>query len=240
MSSITASQSLQARLNREWADSFSAQVCDFEELGSCTAEEMLARIRTSKGREQDRVIHALLVMVSEGKQDAERVLLQCLLPVAARMASRVKTLDEFSVADRVSYAIGEAWAVIRTYPLRREEKVHANLTMSLLHQLTWKTSNETHVESRTFATSDEHLEVIIGADEKPERTAEAKLADLFTWALNARVINRSEVALLSRVALGDESLSHIAGDLKVTARCLAKRVERIRLKLSAEVCVGTR
>ncbi|MGO2521887.1 MAG: hypothetical protein ACTH8F_17345, partial [Microbacterium sp.] len=58
---------------------------------------------------------------------------------------------------------------------------------------------------------------------------------LFTWAVDSAIITSEEVALLSRVALGDETQRQIASELGVSEDCLRKRASRIRARLSSAV-----
>lgn len=235
MSSTTAPVDLRNRLNQEWETRFGHCTRSFGALGVTTPNEILTRITGSASVEQDRILHALIEMAQAGNTDAGRVVWQSMLPVVVRMSKRVHTLGDFGESDKVSYAVGEAWEVINSYPLRRTTKVRANLSMELLHRLTLTSQNQKHIEGHTMTTTDEQLENIVGAGEPQPVSAESRLIHLFSWALEARVIDRAGIALLSRVALGEESTKEIAADLGVQLKCLEKRVERIRAKLSDAV-----
>jgi len=232
MSSTTAPAPLMTRLNQDWAGVHVSREHLFGQLGARTCGELLEQIRTSKGTEQDALLYELVTLARKGDRIAERVLIQVLIPAAQRMAHRVTTLDDFEKADRVGYAIGAAWESIRTYRLHLRTSVHGNLTMNMLAIIApKKTANDRDIHAHTSPVSDETLDVVAGAWERPEQPAEMKLARLFTWALDTRVLERDEIALLSRAALGDETHQEIAADLGVTVAAMRKRVDRIRARL---------
>lgn len=235
MSSTTAPLDLRNRLNQEWEARFGHHVHMFGALGEATPDELLQRIKNSENAEQDELLHALIAMAQAGSNHAGRVVWQSLLPVAVRMSRRVHTLGEFGESDKISFAVGEAWQVIMTYPLHRVAHVAGNLSMELLRRLTIMSPNRRHVEEQTITASDAQLEQIIGEGEFQPVSAEARLIHLFTWALGAGVIDRAGVALLSRVALGEESTAEIAVDLGISTKCLQKRIERVRTRLSDAV-----
>lgn len=235
MSATLIPLDLRKRLNQEWAQQFGHRICTFGILGDHTPEDLLQQIKGAEGTEQDRLLHALLTQSQNGNKDAERVLLQSLLPAVVRMSRTVRALTNFTDSDKISYAVGEAWGVITSYPLRCSTKVHANLTMRLLQRLAETNANQRLIHDKTITTTDENLDYLVGAAPERAATPEARLAHLFTWAMEAGVIDRAEIALLSRVALGDESTTEIADDLEVSVKCLRKRVERIRAKLSGAV-----
>jgi len=233
MSTATAQPaSLMTKLNADWARA-SHRTHDFGALGVTTGGELLAGIRTSSGAAQDALLHALVEAAHGGDRNAERVVLQALIPAAQRMAHRVRTLDDFDRGDRVGFAIGAAWESIRSYKLHLTRRVMANLTMNMLGLLTPdKTANDRHIADQTIPVSDDVLEVQAGAWQEPEEPAEVQLARLFTWAVDTGVLTRSEVALLSRAALGDEKHQEIADELGITVVAFRHRVDRIRGRLS--------
>lgn len=235
MSSTTAPLDLRNRLNQEWEKHFGHQPRLFGVLGECTPDELLLRIKNSEKLVQDQILHVLVTMAHEGSKDAGRVVWQSLLPVAVRMSRRVHTLGDFGESDKISFAVGEAWQVIMTYPLHRQTHVAANLSMELLRRLTRLTPNQRHIEEQTITASDAQLDQIIGEGEFQPASAEAQLIHLFTWALNVGVIDRAGISLLSRVALGEEATAEIAEDLGVSTKCLQKRIERVRTRLSNAV-----
>lgn len=226
---------LVTKLNSDW-DAFSIRTLQFGPLGFCEPSTLLTGIRSTSGSAaQDEVLYTLLCLARDGHTAAERVLLQALIPAARRMAHRVRSLDDFDRADRVGYAIGAAWESIRTYRLHLHARVMANLTMNMLRILTPEpTANDRLIASRTTPVSDDFLEEVSGAW-SPEPSPETELANLFTWAIDTNVLTRDEVALLSRVALGDETHEMIAADLGMARDGLRTKVKRIRKRLSTAV-----
>ncbi|CAQ03326.1 hypothetical protein ACR8AL_07375 [Clavibacter sepedonicus] len=221
------------KLNIEWDTDLAGRMSVYGALGAQRGDVLLERIRTATGAEQDELLHALLCLAREGHRGAERILVQALVPAARRMAHRVRALDELDRTDRVGFALGAAWESIRTYKLHLSRRVMANLTMGMLSILApAATANDRVIASHTHPVSDEILEHVAGAWEDPGESPDAQLANLFTWAVDTNVITSSEVALLSRASLGDESHMTIAADLKITVDGLRTRLKRIRKRLS--------
>lgn len=225
---------LLTKLNLDWEARYERAERDYGPAGTCAGGVLLAQIRSLRGARQDEVLYRLLEAARDGNRHAERVLVQALLPAAARMAHRIPRLDEFDRADRVGCAIGAAWEAVRTYPMRLHSRVHANLTMRTLHILCPdRRKNDTEVAGRTVAVPDTAFDEIVS----PSRAqpVEVRLMRLFTWAVDAGVVNRGQVALLSRAALGDETHAQIASDLGLTVKALRRRVDRIRDRISRAV-----
>lgn len=233
--STAAPASLMTKLDVEWAARYADRSRDFGLEATCTGTELRALLDNKDSR--DEVAYLLLTAARAGNRDAERALVQALIPVARRMAHRLRTLDDFDWGDRVSIAIVAAWEAVRTFKLRYRTRVWANLTMTLLDRLTpYRTANQRHVEDQTIVVDHTVMVEVVDADPADSSASpEAKLAVLFTWAIDTGVLSRDEVALLSRVALGDEPRAQIAGELGLTDDTLRKRVERTRQKLSAAV-----
>ena len=82
------------------------------------------------------------------------------------------------------------------------------------------------------------LEIEAGAWHEPERTPEEQLANLFTWALDIKLVTTDELALLSRTALSDEKHADIASELGLSTACLRKRADRIRARIATAVQEG--
>ena len=224
---------LMTKLNNEWAARHAHHERDFGTLGIRTGGDLLADIRSTTRPAQDALLYELVSMAHSGHREAERVLVQALVPAAQRMAHRVRALDDFDRADRVGFAIGAAWEAIRSYRLHLHERVMANLTMNMLGLLApEKSANDRLIADKTTPVSDDFLEEASGSWEAEDPTPEVRLAALFTWAIDTGVLTRDEVALLSRAALGDEKHAEIAADLDITVAGLRKRLDRIRWRLS--------
>ncbi|WP_435740101.1 hypothetical protein [Clavibacter nebraskensis] len=220
------------KLNIEWDTDLGARISDYGSLGAQRGDVLLEKVRTTTGTGQDELLHALLCLTREEHRAAERLLVQALVPAARRMAHRVRALDELDRTDRVGFALGAAWESIRTYKLHLNRRVMANLTMGMLSILApATTANDRIIASHTHPVGDDVLEHVAGAWEDPGESPDAQLANLFAWAVDTNVITSSEVALLSRACLGDESHLVIAADLKITVDGLRTRLKRIRKRL---------
>jgi DNA-binding CsgD family transcriptional regulator len=222
---------LVTQLNFEWV-AVRDRLVDCGVHGSRSGAELLTAIRQSDGPEQDTLLHALLMRGRDGNAQADRVVLQALIPAAQRIAQRVSGLEYLNRADRAGYAVGAAWESIRTYRLYLRDRVMANLTMNMLHLLTPKpTANERLIAARTVTVSDEFLETV-PATWTREPTPEVELADVLAWAVNTRVLNRAEVDLLIRTALGDRTHAAIAAGMGLSVEGLRSRLTRIRKRLA--------
>lgn len=224
----------------EWAANYVDDSFDFGPLGVCSGGELLERIRSLRCRKDfvavDGILYELISQAREGSHCAERVLVQMMIPVAQRMAHRVTTLGDLSRADRVGYAIGCAWEVVREHKMSLHAKIYTNLTHNLLGKLAPRRSaNDRDIHDKTATVDGDELTRLGGAAELPAESAEHALARLFTWAVDSAIITSEEVALLSRVALGDETQRQIASELGVSEDCLRKRASRIRARLSSAV-----
>lgn len=230
---------LMTRLNSEWTVQIAAKEYEFGSLGFHTAGALLEQIRTTKGAVQDALLYELVTLAHHGDRTAERVVLQSLIPAAQRMAHRVRSLDDFDRHDRVGYAIGAAWESIQKYKLHLHARVMANLTMNMLGILApEKTANDRLIADKTAPMAADVLEIEAGAWHEPERTPEEQLANLFTWALDIKLVTTDELALLSRTALSDEKHADIATDLGLSLACLRKRADRIRARIATAVQEG--
>ena len=228
---IVRTTPLVTQLNTEWA-TLAGRAVDCGAHGRRSGAELLEAIRQSNGAEQDVVLHALLVLGRDGNGNAERVVLQALLPAAQRIAQRVRGLDHLDRSDRAGYAVGAAWESIRTYRLHLRDRVMANLTMNILRLLAPKpAANDRLVAARTITVSDEFLE-IASASHAPEPSPEVELANVLAWALQTGVLTRRENDLLTYAALGDQTHSAIAQQMGVSVEGLRSRLTRIRKRLA--------
>lgn len=221
------------KLNVEWATVLACRVASYGTLGEHTGRDLFDAVQTASGTAQDEILHALLCLARDGHRPAERLLVQLLVPAARRMAHRVRALDDLDRADRVGFAVGAAWESIRTYRLHLHGRVMANLTMGMLSILAPQvTANDRLIADRTQTVSDDVLEQVSGVWEHPEAAPDVELANLFTWAVDTNVLAPTEVALLSRACLGEETHAVIATDLGITCDGLRTRLKRIRKRLS--------
>jgi DNA-directed RNA polymerase specialized sigma24 family protein len=197
----------------------------------CSGAELLATIRQSAGRQQDELLHRLLLLGHDGNAAADRVVLQALIPAAQRIVQRVRGLDHLDRVERADYSVGAAWESIRTYRLHLRERVMANLTMNTLRLLTPEpTANERAIAARTITVPDNVLESVPW--DSPEPAPEVELANVLTWAVDNRILTAHEAALLIHAALGSDSHAAIAEQLGLSVEGLRSRLTRIRKRLS--------
>ena len=230
---ITAAP-LVRQINAEWAERTGPCYRDYGTLGFRTGDDLVRVLRTGCVDEQDATVHALLTLAQAGHAHAERVLLQEVVRVARGMARRVRMLDDMRSSDRVGVAISAGWEAMHTYPLHLRERVLANLHMRMLSVLSPKlTANDRVIASRTSPWDDEALDdvapTVPGQLEPP---VELQLADLFTWAIDTRVLDRSEVALLVRTAIDEAPRAVVAAEAGLTVDSLRTKVRRIRTRLT--------
>lgn len=222
------------RINAEWAERTGPRYRDYGPLGLRRGDDLVRVIRTGTAAQQDATAHALLTLAQSGHRDAERVLLQEVTRVARSMAHRVRMLDDMSNGDRVGVAVSAGWEAVSTYPLHLRERVLANLHMRMLSVLSPRmTANDRQITAQTTPVEDDALEhlapVLAGV---PQAPVEVRLADLFTWAVDTRVLNRSEVALLVRSALDEAPRSVVAAEAGLTVDSLRTKMRRIRNRLT--------
>lgn len=237
MSSAIQATPLMTRLNLEWSHTLVDREHEFGALGVRVCGELFDEVRAIRGSAQDRALYELLALTRDGDKTAERLLVQVLLPVAQRMAHRVRALSEFDRVDRVGLAIGNAWEMIHLFTEKKmhlREKVFSNLTMGLVGLLApAKTKNDELIGDRTSPVSDEVLEAVTGVWQEPAPALEVLALRLFAWARRAGVLTGDEIALLARVAIEEERQTDIAVELGVTVDCVNARVARARRKLKA-------
>lgn len=232
-------------LRIEWSGSLTDRAHDFPGIGTRSCGELEVELKAATGREQDRLLHALLTAGHDGDALAERVLLQHMLPKAVHLARtcrglRALTLSDHTPVDAVSTAIGAMWESIRRYPLNRVEKVKANIGMDALLIVNKSMSPGDPGE---HATEDVHLEQVL-QDQGKSAALEPEWGDdtfhdlvtVLTWAIDTEALTPDDVRLLARFDLGElHERDELAEDLGIGRASLTRRVYRIRVKLMEAV-----
>lgn len=223
---------LQIRWDTEIAD----QLLDLGPRGCDTAAIWLQQVRSSAGLVQDVLLGALLSAAQDGEVVAVEVLLQALVPAVRRATTGLQTLDEFTPADRAGAAVSAAWEAIRCSRIDRDTHVFITLLRDARRILApAPTANQRHIADKTTTVDTATLADLAGPQPAPTIPAERRLAAVLSWAREARILTPVEIDLLTRVTLGDEPISVIAGDLEITVASTRKRVERIQARLAAAV-----
>ncbi|ODU06743.1 MAG: hypothetical protein ABS81_03780 [Pseudonocardia sp. SCN 72-86] len=246
MSTTTPTQTgLLEALRTEWSGSLTDREHDFAGIGIRSCSELELELKAAAGREQDRLLHALLTAGHDGDALAERVALQHMLPKAVHLARtcrglRALTLSDHTPVDAVSTAIGAMWESIRRYPLNRVEKVKANIGMDALLIVNKSMSPGDPSE---HVTEDVYLEQALQEQGK-SATIEPEWGDdtfhdlvtVLTWAIDTEALTPEDVRLLARFDLGElHERDELAEDLGIGRASLTRRVYRIRVKLMEAV-----
>jgi len=255
MSASTVYAGLQNDVRSAWVRDFADRVFDFGPLGFASGDEMLCRLRSSEGSALDELFLSLLEQAQVGHEGAERVLLQTMLPKAIQNGRTSTVLRAYSPTDAVSIAISTMWESIRTFPVAGYDiAAHSASVAGMLGLNALRTIGRSTCENSEYSASVksspaemDELDAIINAGQ-PLESAEPTWGDsafndlvhVLSWAVDAQVLTRSEVALLARFDLGDweyghASIEEAASELGMTAGAFQRRVHRIRCKLRAAV-----
>lgn len=223
---------LQTRWNAELAD----QLLDLGPLGCETVSTWLQRVRSSTRATQDVLLHALLSATRDGEVVAVEVLLQALVPAVRRATAGLRSLDDFTPADRAGAAVAAAWEAIRCYRLERDTHVFITLLRDARRVLAPPpTANQRHIADKTVTVDAADLADLAGPQPAPTVPAEVRLAAVLSWARQARILTTTEIDLLIRVTVRGEPVTEIATGLGITVGGVRRRVERTQARLTAAV-----
>ncbi len=154
---------------------------------------------------------------------AARTLLQAIAPGLVNVAKRLRAFD----TERHAELLGEAFALVRTYPIeRRPRAVAANLCWDTFSRL----SRQWHAQLRAM----EHEAPLI--EYEPPCGSEfgfecVELRDAIARALQAGEVRRGDVELVLRIGAGERVLD-LAPAEGLAPYVLQKRVERARRRLA--------
>lgn len=233
------SSGLLTDLRSEWSESYADVDHVFGTLGSIRPGALLAKLqsRTLPKAVLDSHMHSLVLLAHRGDHVAERLLLELMTPKAIQLARTCAPLRSLSPADAASTTISVIWEKIRTYPEHLTESVAGNIGLNALHEVTQSFGSNHSVDE--IAADVDELERAMHDDSAGTSTEPTygnssfdNLVKVLTWAVDARVLSREEVALLAKVDLGTSSEREaLADELNISRDTLNKRVWRIRSKL---------
>lgn len=227
---------------RRWATT-----CPELENITCLAELRAACECRDQTAVADRILLALVREATNGDTMAARVVLQLLLPGAARLIRRYAWTDD---ADSVEACVISTLAeLIATYPVgRRPRHVAANLLLDARHRL----HRETQV-LRQHVLPDKDLADVLAGLNTPTQTlrpttrraitappddageAHAELVELFAWAIGSQVLTPAEVALITQTRIDGIDITCLATEQGVTVRSMMRRRQRAEARLRAAV-----
>lgn len=178
---------------------------------------------------RDAVLYSLLEASVAGDDLAIHTVVRLFIPRARMMARTCSALRGMARNDAQAITVSALWEAARTYPLRRTKSPAANLYLNALSIVSGG-----HVSPISEITvDDDYLEWKSGqADEIT--SPDQDLAEVFAWALESRILDRQEVAVMTRYYLADDThvdRAHLALELGLTGAALQKRASRIRLRL---------
>ena len=204
-------------------------------------DDILDRLSPTHPANTDAVLLALISHFQAGQSLAGRTLLQAMAPMLAGMSHRV--LHHHPVEERQQAVVATFWDVISRYNPTRARNVASNLRYDTLHAVTkdqhartkQRTITETPVDPTTAAELAADTAVVI--DLTP--TADTPLIEVVMWALDQRVISRSDAQLIARIYLSSDTTTspvpHAAAELGISAAAVRKRCSRIAAVIAAAV-----
>lgn len=223
----------------EWHDRYAGIIENFGTLGRHRVGDFEQQLHELPKARMDAVLHELLTLEHSGHEVAGRLLLQLMLPKVAHLARSCTGLHRlgFSTKERECAALSAMWEAIHEYPLRRVNSVAGNLALNALSIIT-TTYGSSRAQHSEVAAPDDFLDALLvtpGSESDEPTSGDSSFHDLvkvLTWAIDANVLTKSEVVLLSRYDLGEPAeRTSLAEELSLSAATLSKRVWRIRSKL---------
>lgn len=239
--------SLLSRLNEDW-DRLKTRAHTFDELGSIAPMDLVQSLQHSPEMSRavrDARMHTLVLLAHRGDHIAERVLIQMMLPKAAQLARTTRALYSYDASDAFDIAITGIWEAIRLYNEDLHGSVAAQIGLNALKNIRKSLGAQSTSNPDPVDLEAEDLEHAFadGADIGPSEPINGdssfdNVVKVLSWALDARVLTRSEIALLARYDLGSdgqiertEERQRLADDLGLSPEALSKRVWRIRTRL---------
>lgn len=205
--------------------------------------------RVEAYEQRDAVLLGLLTLAKHS-QLARRLVLQAMLPWAARVWQGIATLRAYSPDDAVAITVSSLWERILEYPLTRTHRVAANLDRDCVRQLLGPrrrrvTEVPVPAPCDTAVAIGNNPDALVALGETdPSRLVESssdispdsQLAELLGWALDRKVLDSDEIRLLASYYLAESddrraALDRLANELAVSAAGLRKRVSRATHKL---------
>lgn len=215
--------------------------------GTLDLGDLLDRIDSSRGAQEDELLLALVRLAQGGQQLAGRVVLQAMLPKLARMVRNTRPLssDDFRLEDRRHTAVAAFWEVLSGYPVaRRPSSVAGNLALDTLREITGMRKAPVDLPVCRPAAEDPRL---TGSYEEPRLSSpglstDADLLEVIAWALDVDAVTREDAALLVRVYLPDPNdtlhgtgVAAAAAALGLSQATVRQRCSRARRRLITAV-----
>jgi DNA-directed RNA polymerase specialized sigma24 family protein len=189
-------------------------------------DELLVVLRASSvdAATKDEIL-AALARRARSDDVAARTLLQAIVPGLVNVAKRLHAF----ATDRQAELLGEAYVLVRTYPIeRRPRAIAANLL--------WDTFSRLARDSRTQAVIASRETPL--ADQSPRAAEEPGFAAVELWDAIRRAVagghvRPGDVELVVSIACTGERVVERARSEGVPADTLQKRVERARRRVTA-------
>lgn len=236
--STTAAKSNTSRstfvaLNHEWASHAGRPVpAGWAEAfpGADTLGEVLDHLRDSANA--DAPLLALITLAQAGDETAGRTLLQTML---GKLHQIGRTAISRGLDDAAHEALLAFYNAAASYPLDRDTKVAANLSMRCLNALPHPRGPLETSVGLDDADSD-YLERLLQRTVRPEDPTD-ELVTLLTWALDAGVLAPDQIALLGQRYLASSPLTseELAREYGVTPSAIRKRCSAAIRTLSEAV-----
>lgn len=176
---------------------------------------------------------ALVRLQHDGCEIAGRLLLQVMFPRMARL-SRTGSARGYG-EDRFSEAIGAMWSAIATYPLRRRERVAANLALDALNLL-----GRNRADASPEVPVDMQQATALEWEAGAEMSASEELVRVLSHAYADGVLSLEQASTLAARGLGPKvSLEELAADLDLSVSGLRHRIRSgLGLLADAEASVS--
>lgn len=203
--------------------------------GHQTMGELLGAIRSTSGAHADAFLRALLELHDGGRGDAlaGRVLLQTMLGSAQCLT---RTAKGRGLDDPDADAVAAIWAAIRSYPLRRQHSVAANLRLDALNRL--PAAPEWLLPAGELLEAQIHEAQSSGRWEAVEVIpVDAEAAATLRWARDTAILDEDEARLLALIYLSPTRVpsADLADQFGIEPAALRKRQSRAVAKLARGV-----
>lgn len=169
----------------------------------------------------DAPLLALIARTQDGDETAGRVLLQTML---GKLHQIGRTAIGRGLDDAAHEALLAFYTATASYPLERDTKVAANLSMRCLNVLPAR-RGALETSCGIDQADDSYLERLLDRHEHHQTDPTDDLVTLLAWALDEQVLDRDQVALLGRryLAAQPPTSDELADELGVSSSAVRKR-----------------
>lgn len=209
-----------------------------------TLSDIKAAFRTRPASWRNQVLGSLVAAAQNGDALAHLTVIYLLLPKAITLVTSARSLRLYSLPDALAIYIGALWERILVHPLSRAGSISGNLTLDAMGTLdsSTKRGNRDHLQETSYDALPEYQEQAIeaGLTEAGHRTtnqaetSERDLAAVLAWSLDAGILTRDDVILLTRYYLAGnptQARDDLAAELGLNLEACRKRASRARAKL---------